>query len=102
MLRSPSVRLAFAALLLAAAPAGGAPCDGTGTSIVVETEARRLWLCQAGAAAAGYAVSLGRGGNGKTDEGDGKTPLGDYALGAPRASKEFGRFIPIAYPTAAQ
>jgi hypothetical protein len=42
------------------------------------------------------------GGTGKRRRGDGRTPLGAYALGAPRASARFGTFIPISYPTAAQ
>lgn len=52
-----------------------------------------------GAPSASFAVSLGKGGTGKTREGDGKTPLGTYSLGRPRASKRFGTFVPIGYPT---
>ncbi len=90
------------ALVLLAGAAAAAPCDGVGTAIVVDTAAGKMTLCEAGAAAGEYAVAVGRGGRGKRDEGDRKTPLGDYPLGAPRRSKEFGWFIPIGYPTAAQ
>ena len=85
-----------------AAAARAAPCDGRGTSIVVDGKARRLWLCAGGASDGDFAVSLGRGGLGKAREGDGRTPRGRYPLGAPRASKEYGTFIPVGYPTAAE
>ncbi|AKU91455.1 hypothetical protein AKJ08_1842 [Vulgatibacter incomptus] len=49
-----------------------------------------------------YAVAIGRGGTGKTAEGDRKTPLGDYPLGLPRPSRKFRTFIPIGYPTERQ
>ncbi len=35
-------------------------------------------------------------------EGDGKTPLGTYGLGAPRPSQDYGMFIPVEYPTRGQ
>ena len=38
----------------------------------------------------------------KRRAGDNRTPLGSYPLGAPRAARWFHRFIPVAYPTAAQ
>jgi murein L,D-transpeptidase YafK len=69
---------------------------------VVLSRERELWLCAAGAPAARFAVALGRSGVGKRRRGDGRTPLGTYALGAPRASARYGIFIPIAYPTAEQ
>jgi murein L,D-transpeptidase YafK len=39
---------------------------------------------------------------GKRQEGDERTPSGRYALGPPRASSSFHRFIPVAYPTKEQ
>lgn len=48
------------------------------------------------------AVRLASGGVGKAREGDGKLPLGTYALGKARTSKQYGIFIPIGYPTADQ
>lgn len=72
--------------------------------MVIDTEARRLYLCAAdGRSDAEYPVSLGRGGVGKRREGDGKTPLGVYPLGEPRRSTGgFDTFIPVGYPTRAQ
>jgi murein L,D-transpeptidase YafK len=49
-----------------------------------------------------YRVRFGFGGLGKTREGDRKTPLGTYALDAPRASAKYGTFIGLGYPTEAQ
>jgi hypothetical protein len=51
-------------------PAGRAlevdnPCDGLGTSLAVDTEEHRLWLCKAGVAEKSFKVSLGTGGVGK-------------------------------------
>jgi murein L,D-transpeptidase YafK len=47
-------------------------------------------------------VRLGKNGTGKTREGDGKTPLGRYAIGAARASAQYGKFMPIGYPSPEQ
>jgi murein L,D-transpeptidase YafK len=70
--------------------------------VVVVTSARELWLCTAGSPPVRFAVALGRGGPGKRRRGDGRTPLGRYDLGPPRASARYGTFIPIAYPTPEQ
>ncbi len=85
-----------------ASTALGHPCSNVGAAIVVHVSERRLWLCDQGGASKEFAVALGKGGVGKVTEGDQKTPLGDYWLGQPRASKEFGTFIPIGYPTEEQ
>lgn len=77
-------------------------CTGAGTAIVVDTAARSLTLCEQGAAIESYPVAIGGNGAGKEREGDGKTPLGTYALAAPRRSSDYGTFIPIGFPTAAQ
>jgi murein L,D-transpeptidase YafK len=77
-------------------------CDEAGTAIVVETATRTLHLCERGASVASFPVAIGGNGTGKEKEGDGKTPLGTYRLGAPRASSDYGTFIPIGFPTAAQ
>ncbi len=95
----------FAALLFLAFawPAHAAdPCADRGTSIVVLTAQRVLHRCEEGRTTGTYPVALGRGGLGKEREGDGRTPLGTYPLGAPRASAKFWTFIPLAYPTPAQ
>ncbi|MFZ5471780.1 MAG: L,D-transpeptidase family protein [Myxococcota bacterium] len=77
-------------------------CEGRGTALVVSTGEHLLIQCEADKMVQSHAVSLGKGGTGKTKRGDNKTPLGSYPLGRPRASKKFGMFIPIAYPTPQQ
>ncbi len=70
--------------------------------MVVETRAHALWLCSGHRPLARIRVALGRGGVDKKREGDGRTPIGPYSLGAPKRSARFGTFIPIGYPTAEQ
>jgi murein L,D-transpeptidase YafK len=77
-------------------------CRDKGLSVLVGTQRHRLWLCEDGAPVNEYAVALGRGGTGKREEGDRKTPLGSYPLGTPRESARFHTFIPIGYPTEEQ
>jgi murein L,D-transpeptidase YafK len=92
-----------AAASLARRFAGSAdPCATSKSAVVVLTASRTLWLCERGQAAARFRVSLGQGGVDKRREGDERTPLGTYTLGAPRPSAGWGTFIPIGYPTAAQ
>jgi len=88
------------ALVLSAAPSD--PCAGRGTSLLIQTDAHRLHLCLSGRSAEDYRVALGKGGTDKRRQGDNKTPLGTYSLGAPRPSRRFGTFIPVGYPTAVQ
>ncbi len=102
-------RLPPAALLLAlacspdaSAEKSRAACAADGRLVVVETRAHALWLCDERRVVARMRVALGRGGLDKTREGDGRTPIGTYSLGAPRASPRFGTFIPIGYPTCEQ
>jgi murein L,D-transpeptidase YafK len=71
---------------------------GAGSS----TKAHRLSLCDGSKVHHFYNVRLGRGGVEKTHEGDGRTPLGRYELGAPRPSTRFATFIPVNYPTEEQ
>jgi len=95
--RSPEWRQMEAASLEAAPP-----CPRKGDAVAVVTRVRQVWLCRDGAPEARFPVALGAGGLDKRRKGDGRTPLGTYALGAPRASERFGTFIPIAYPTRSQ
>ncbi len=88
--------------LLAGAPNERQPCQAGETAVVVRTAERALHLCEGGRSARRFAVALGTGGIGKRRQGDGKTPLGWYPLGAPRPSQSYGTFIPVGYPTAAQ
>jgi L,D-peptidoglycan transpeptidase YkuD (ErfK/YbiS/YcfS/YnhG family) len=82
--------------------AAASACAGGATAVVVDTRAHALSLCAAGRAAETFRVALGSGGVGKRRAGDNRTPLGSYPLGAPRASRLFGTFIPVGYPTVAQ
>lgn len=81
---------------------GKDPCKGGEPYIHVSTARHRLWLCEAGIGKRSYRVRLGKGGIGKKEEGDGKTPLGKYDLDEPRPSEIAGTFIPIKYPTKKQ
>ena len=78
------------------------PCDGLGTSLAVDTEEHRLWLCKAGVAEKSFRVSLGTGGVGKHTAGDSRTPLGTYPLGQPNRSTKYYIAIAVGYPTREQ
>src|SRR6266851_3391643 len=78
------------------------PCHRRGTSLVVLTQERRLYLCDDGKIAGDFSARIASSGVGKTKQGDQKTPLGTYGLGSPRFSKKYGTFVPIGYPTEAQ
>jgi L,D-transpeptidase catalytic domain len=95
---------ALAAALGARTPTvdGDRVCEGSDERIVVDLQKHVLALCDKSVTVESFAVRLGRGGVGKTREGDGKTPVGTYSLGAPRPSNRFGTFIPIDFPTEAQ
>jgi murein L,D-transpeptidase YafK len=89
-------------VILMFACAAHANVCGASTEVVVEAKRHTLTLCERGAPSGSFSVSLGRGGVGKSKDGDNKTPLGVYSLGKPRASATYGTFIPVAYPTPAQ
>jgi hypothetical protein len=97
-----ALMLALSCRSPAVADPSSAACAAEGDVVVVETRAHELWLCSRHRALASFKVALGRGGVGKAREGDGRTPLGSYALGAPRPSARFGTFIPVGYPTSEQ
>jgi L,D-peptidoglycan transpeptidase YkuD (ErfK/YbiS/YcfS/YnhG family) len=84
------------------APRSTSACRAGETAVVVDTTAHRLYLCGNGAAERSFTVALGANGVDKRRAGDNRTPLGSYALGTPRASASFHRFVPVAYPTPAQ
>jgi murein L,D-transpeptidase YafK len=77
-------------------------CSALDARVVVDLQRHTLALCEKDDVVAVFDVRLGRGGIGKTREGDGKTPVGTYALGEPRPSNRYGTFISIGYPTEAQ
>jgi murein L,D-transpeptidase YafK len=94
----------LAAALGASGPAVSADrtCGAPDARIVVDVAKHTLALCEKDKLVDAFGVRLGRGGVGKTREGDGKTPVGTYPLGEPRASNRYGTFIPIGYPTEEQ
>jgi murein L,D-transpeptidase YafK len=77
-------------------------CPPNRNLVVVTAAAHTLSLCEHGALVREYDIRLGKNGLGKTREGDGKTPLGEYPLAAARSSQQFGKFALIGYPTPAQ
>ena len=93
-------------VLLALSPApcrsGPAPCPASGAEVVADTRRHGLWLCESGLAVERFPVAVGRGGPGKRQRGDLRTPLGEYPLGPPRPSRRCGLFIPVGYPTPEQ
>ncbi len=104
---SPALPILVALLTTSAAPpsvatSGRGVCLAAETAVVVDTSAHRLHLCARGAAERTFAVALGANGVDKRRAGDNRTPLGTYPLGTPRASANFHRFVPVAYPTATQ
>jgi murein L,D-transpeptidase YafK len=107
----PGRVLAALALLLTPAPQARsadatveatALCPETGDVVAVITRKREIWLCHGGSPESRIQVALGQRGLDKRRKADGRTPLGTYALGAPRPSGRFGTFIPIDYPTPTQ
>jgi hypothetical protein len=96
-----TVLLACAALVMAT-DSPRPPCSGTDAHLVVDAGEHALWLCAGAQQVRRFGVRLGVGGVGKRREGDDKVPLGVYGLGRPRASRAYGIFIPIGYPTEAQ
>jgi L,D-peptidoglycan transpeptidase YkuD (ErfK/YbiS/YcfS/YnhG family) len=86
----------------ALAPDRAPVCRAGESAVVVDTGAHRLHLCWRGEIERSFAVFLGIDGVDKRREGDNRTPLGTYPLGAPRASQSFHTFVPVAYPTPAQ
>src|SRR6185295_2954643 len=94
--------MALALLLLLSLSSPTTRCRPGETAVLVRAAAHTLELCQDGRSVANHRVALGSGGIGKRVQGDGKTPLGLYALGAPRTSVNFGTFVPVGYPTPEQ
>lgn len=87
---------------IASVSANSNECTPSDARVIVVASSHKLFLCEGIDEVNVYPVHLGRGGVGKTREGDGKVPLGVYLLGVPRPSQKYGTFIPIGYPTAQQ
>jgi murein L,D-transpeptidase YafK len=67
--------------------------------VVVHKATRRLELYQRGALLKSYAVSLGRHPDGnKQQQGDGRTPEGEYRLDYRKPDSSFHRALHISYP----
>lgn len=75
------------------------PPDARADLVVVHKAARRLELYRAGVLLKSYAVSLGRHPTGaKRQQGDGRTPEGEYRLDYRKADSSFYRALHISYP----
>jgi murein L,D-transpeptidase YafK len=72
------------------------------SGINIDTSDHRLTICDNNKVVKEFPISLGRGGIGKKQRDDKKTPLGLYGLQMPHKSQRFGTFIPIQYPTPQQ
>lgn len=73
-------------------------CVGYDREIVWSESTQGLYLCEMSRAVKAMRTSIGSNGLGKALEGDRKTPVGSYWLGAPRKSNRYGLFIPVGYP----
>lgn len=95
----------FAVLEIGGALAGGslAPVQGpTADKVVVEKSARTLVLFRDDVAIAEYEISLGFAPEGhKTEEGDGRTPEGNYVIDWRNPQSSFHLSLHISYPNAA-
>lgn len=73
-------------------------CIGHDREIVWSESTQGLYLCKQDRAVKAMRTSIGSNGLGKSIEGDRKTPIGSYWLGAPRKSDHYGLFIPVGFP----
>lgn len=72
------------------------------TRVIVEKETRRMWLMHHGAVLEDYEIQLGFAPAGhKTEEGDGKTPEGNYVIDRRNPNSRFHLSLGISYPNAA-
>jgi murein L,D-transpeptidase YafK len=100
-------RAAVAWVFGVAALALAAPQAGTGTvvradAVLVDKSERELRLLRDGAVIATFAVALGFNPQGdKNQQGDGRTPEGDYVLDWRNPQSRFHLSIHISYPNAA-
>jgi murein L,D-transpeptidase YafK len=100
-------RLALGCITLALAgvlawlcwPAPALPPEAIADLVIVHKAARRLELFQSGTLLKSYAVSLGRHPSGpKQQQGDGRTPEGEYRLDYRNPISAFHRALHISYP----
>ncbi len=76
-------------------------CKSRSQELVYLSKSKSLVACLSEKAEWAMRVVIGTNGLGKTREGNRKSPLGTYWLGQPRHSSQFGIFIPVGYPNAA-
>jgi hypothetical protein len=80
-------------------PRSALPQDAKADLVVVHKSAHRLELYRRNVLLESYTVSLGRHPNGpKQQQGDGKTPEGEYSLDYRKADSSFHRALHISYP----
>ena len=93
------VGVCFAALLTLSAAAAE---DGAIDRIVVEKSQRRMDLMSGDTVVRSYGIALGSAPEGdKQQEGDGKTPEGDYTISGRNKRSSFHLSLRISYPSAA-
>jgi murein L,D-transpeptidase YafK len=94
--------LPMLALALATAMPGARAEDNTIDLVVVEKAKHRMELISGGRVTHIYTVALGFAPNGdKQQEGDGRTPEGQYVIESRNASSKFHLSLKISYPDAA-
>jgi len=82
-------------------PEPALPVDAKADRVVVQKSARRLELYRGSELLKAYPVSLGRHPVGKKEQqGDGRTPEGEYRLDYRNANSSFYRALHISYPQA--
>ena len=92
-------RFTLAALLLAVSVSEASSTAETADRIVVNKAMRELLLFRKGRVLRSYKVALGRNPVGaKQQEGDGKTPEGEYAISGRNAASKFHKALRISYP----
>jgi murein L,D-transpeptidase YafK len=106
--RGKKVGLAASGLALAGLatwnlwPGSPLPTDARADLVVVHKATRRLDLYQHGVLLKSYSVSLGRHPEGpKREQGDGRTPEGEYVLDYRNPGSSFYRALHISYPAPA-
>jgi murein L,D-transpeptidase YafK len=96
-------RFAFAVALIVAAAASSSDADiGKADRVFVDKSERRLDLLRDGTVMASFPVKLGFNTEGhKTQQGDGRTPEGDYVLDWRNPKSRFHLSLHVSYPNAA-
>jgi murein L,D-transpeptidase YafK len=76
------------------------PASARADQILVEKSARRLTLFQGGQALKRYPIALGHAPVGaKREEGDQRTPEGNYVIDAHKPDSDFHRALHVSYPS---